>query len=179
MRGVTFSKLALETFFGAMIIYTPVYLHGALGFEWSELGIIFTIMLLPFIFLEYPAGELADRKLGEKEMMTLGFFFMGVSLLIMPFLAKSFIYWMLVLLASRIGAALVEIMTETYFFKKIDHEETGTLAIYRLTRPTGILLGATIGTLTLTIFSLEKIFFVLAVVIFLGMKETLSLKDTR
>lgn len=178
VRAGTLSRLALETFYGVMVIYTPIYLHQRLGFEWGELGVIFAVMLLPFVFLEYPAGELADRKWGEKEMMSVGFFLMGMALLSMPFLGKVFAAWMLVLFVSRVGAALVEIMTETYFFKKISASDTGMLAIFRLTRPLGILFGAAIGAGTLAIFSMEKIFIVLAFAIFFGMKETLSLKDT-
>jgi len=61
IRRVTLAKVVLETFFASMVIYTPIYLHSWLGFSWSELGIIFTVALLPFIFFEWPVGELADR----------------------------------------------------------------------------------------------------------------------
>ena len=178
IRAVSLAKLALETFYGVMVIYTPIYLHGTLGFEWSELGIIFTIMLLPFVVLEWPAGELADRFWGEKEMMSVGFFLMGIALLTMPFIPKAFVIWMLILLLSRIGASLVEITTESYFFKKIDAKDTGILAIFRLLRPVGIIFGAGIGAASLQFFTLEKIFFILAVVVFFGMREALYLRDT-
>ena len=178
IRAVSLAKLALETFYGVMVIYAPLYLHGELGFEWSELGIIFAIMLLPFVILEWPAGELADRFWGEKEMMSVGFFLMGVMLLVMPFLSKAFFTWMIILLVSRVGAALVEITTESYFFKKIDASDTGILAIFRILRPAGIMFGAAIGVLSINFFSIEKIFFVLALIVFFGMREALYLRDT-
>lgn len=178
IRAVSLAKLALETFYGVMVIYAPLYLHGNLGFEWAEIGIIFTIMLLPFIVLEWPAGELADRFWGEKEMMSVGFFLMGLALLVMPFLGKAFLAWMLVLLVSRVGAALVEITTESYFFKKISADDTGLLAIFRVLRPAGVMFGAAIGALSANLFSVEKIFFVLALVVFFGMREALYLRDT-
>ena len=179
VRAVTLAKLILETFFALMVIYTPLYLREVLHFEWSELGIIFAVALLPFVLFEWPAGELADRFFGEKEMMSLGFFITGTTLLVMPFLGKSFVAWLIILFLSRIGASLVEIMTESYFFKKIHATDTGFLGIFRLTRSISIILGATIGGMVLQVISFEKIFFIVAVLIFFGLKESLYLKDTR
>ncbi|MBI2086648.1 MAG: MFS transporter [Candidatus Zambryskibacteria bacterium] len=178
IRRVTLAKLVLEIFFTLMVIYTPLYLHNELGFAWRELGIIFTIMLLPFVIFEWPVGELADRFWGEKEMMSLGFFITGSALLIMPFLDKVFAAWLLILLLSRVGASIVEITTESYFFKQISASETGMLSIFRLVRPVGIILGALIGALTLQILAFTTIFFVVAFVIFLGIRESAYLKDT-
>ena len=161
-----------------MVIYTPIYLHSWLGFSWSELGIIFTVALLPFIFFEWPVGELADRFFGEKEIMSLGLFITGTSLLVMPFLGKVFFVWMIILFLSRVGASFIEITTESYFSKQIDASDTGLLSIFRLARPVSIVFGAALGAVSLNLFSFEKIFFVLAVVIFFGLKESLYLKDT-
>lgn len=179
VRAVTLAKLILETFFALMVIYTPLYLREVLHFDWAQLGIIFTVALLPFVLFEWPAGELADRFFGEKEMMSLGFFITGVTLLVMPFLSRSFSAWLIILFLSRVGASLVEIMTESYFFKKIHATDTGFLSIFRLTRSVSIAIGSVIGVLSLYFFSFEKIFFVVAVIIFLGLKESLYIKDTR
>lgn len=178
IRSVTLARLMLESFYGLMIIYTPIYLFRVLHFEWSELGIIFTVMLLPFILFDWLGGELADRFWGEKELMSVGFLITGFALLVMPFIGKMFWVWMLVLFISRVGASLVETMTETYFFKNVKAEETGLLSIFRLTRPAGVILGIVIGILTFNLLSFEIMFFVLAVIVFLGLRESFSLKDT-
>ncbi len=178
IRRVTLARLVLESFFAFMVIYVPIYLHAGLGFAWSELGIIFTVMLLPFVLFEWPAGELADRLWGEKEIMSAGFLITGISLLVMPFIGKMFWVWMAILFVSRIGASLIESMTEIYFFKRINAYDTGLISIFRLTRSASFALGAVVGALTLNFFSFEKIFLVMAVLIFFGLKESLSLKDT-
>lgn len=178
IRRVTLTRLVLESFYGLMIVYTPIYLYRVLGFEWSELGIIFTVMLLPFILFDWLGGELADRFFGEKELMSAGLLISGFSLLFMPFIGKAFWIWMAALFFSRVGASLVETMTETYFFKQVKADDTGLLSIFRLTRPAGSILGILIGILTISFFSFEKIFFALAVVVFFGLKESLSLQDT-
>jgi MFS family permease len=179
VRAVTLSRFILETFFAVMVIYTPVYLHTEMGFAWSELGIAFTIMLLPFVMFEWPAGELADRLWGEKELMSIGFFLMGTSLITMPFLSNNLTVWIVVLFISRVGASLVEVTTESYFFKKIKAHEIGFLSIFRLSRSVSTILGAFIGAATLYLFSFEKIFFAVAFVVLWGLYESLYLKDTR
>lgn len=179
IRRVTLVRLALEFFFAFMVIYTPIYLHSNLGFAWSELGIIFTVMLLPFVIFQWPAGELADRFLGEKEIMSVGFLITGASLLVMPFLGKAFFAWMIILFLSRVGASLIEIMTESYFFKHVGAEDTRLISIFRLTRPVSVVLAAIFGVVVFTFFSFDKMFYVLVVAVLWGLKESSSLKDTK
>lgn len=179
VRRVTIARGALEFFFTFMTIYTPLYLHGVLGFEWRVIGVMFAIMLLPFVLFQWPVGELADRFVGEKEFMITGFLIMGATLVFMPYLGATAAVWTTVLFLSRVGASLVEITTESFFFKHVDADDTGFLSIFRLTRPASIVLGAAVGALALNLFSFEKIFFVLAVVVFFGLKESLLIRDTR
>ena len=179
IRHVVICKTVLETFFAVMVIYVPIYLHSILGFAWTEIGIILAVALMPLVLLEWPAGFVADRFLGEKEIMGLGFFIAGTSLLIMPFMGKIFAAWMLLLLLSRVGASFIEITTEAYFFKHITAADTELLSIFRLSRPASIILATALASVSLYFFSMEKIFFVLAIVIFLGLIESLYLKDTR
>lgn len=178
VRRATLARLSLEFFYTFMTIYTPLYLSTIIGFNWTIIGIMFVIMLLPFILIQWPVGKLADYFIGEKEMMIVGFLIMGTTLLFMPYLGTSVIFWTITLFFSRIGAALIEITTDSYFFKHVSSDDTRILSIFRLTRPTSIILGAGLGALSLSLFSFDKIFFVLAVIIFFGLKESLLLRDT-
>jgi predicted MFS family arabinose efflux permease len=178
VRRATLARLSLEFFYTFMTIYTPLYLYSILGFNWTIIGIMFVIMLLPFILIQWPVGKLADYFIGEKEMMIVGFLIMGITLVFMPFLEASAIFWITALFFSRVGAALVEITSDSYFFKHVSPDDTRLLSIFRLTRPASIVLGAGLGALSLFFFSFEKIFFVLAVIIFFGLKESLLLRDT-
>ncbi len=51
----------LQFFFVWMVIYTPIYLHEFLKFNWTQIGIIFTIMLAPFVLFGLPIGILIDK----------------------------------------------------------------------------------------------------------------------
>jgi len=179
IRRVTLVRFVLNFFYALMTIFTPIYLRSVLGFEWSEIGIIFTIMLLPFVIFEWPMGELGDRYFGEKEIMTLGLFIMGTALLLMPFLDKNFTLWASVLFLSRIGASWVEISTESYFFKKVESNDTGLISIFRLTSPVSTVFGAFLGGLIIYLLPFNLIFFFIAFAVLLGMKESLFIHDTR
>jgi MFS family permease len=178
VRRTTLARLTLDTFFAFMIIYMPLYLNGVLGFEWSVIGIMFTIMLLPFVIFQWPVGEFADRFIGEKEFMIIGFLIIGMSLLLMPYLEATVLIWTLVLFLSRVGASFVEVTTESYFFKHVDASETGLLSIHRLTRPFSVVLASSVAIFALNLVSFEKIFFILAIIIFFGLKQALKLRDT-
>ena len=71
-------SLALEFFFALMVVYTSLRLLE-LGMSWSKIGIIFTIMLLPFVIFGYLVGLLADKDFGEKEMIILGLIIIMIS----------------------------------------------------------------------------------------------------
>jgi MFS family permease len=178
VRHATLARLVLEIFYALMVIYTPLYLHTIVGFEWRELGFMFTIMLLPFVIFEWPVGVIADRWIGEKEIMSAGFFITGIMLLIMPFIGFTFLLWTVALFMSRVGASFIEVTTESHFFKHVDSRDASLISIFRLTRPIGLILGSVIGILTFSLFSFEKIFFVIAIVLLFGLRESLYLKDT-
>lgn len=178
IRRVSLCSFVLELFFVFMVIYMPIYLHEIVGFEWKQIGVMFTIMLLPFVIFDWPVGQLADKKYGEKEIMTIGFFIIGSTLLTMPFLGNSIIVWTTILFLSRVGASFVEVTTESYFFKHVDSRDTGFISLYRLTRPLAIIIGAGVYALSILWFGYGPSFFLVALIVFLGLKQTLYLKDT-
>ena len=114
----------LGFFYTWMIIYTPIYLHEHLGFSWQTIGLIFTIMLLPFVLTETPLGKLADKKWGEKEILSLGFVVMALATAAMAFVnLPSAALWATLLFITRIGASAIEVMSDTYFFKKVQSSQ--------------------------------------------------------
>lgn len=179
VRRVTLCRFILEFFYALMTIFVPIYLHTLIGFNWTEIGVIFAIMLLPFIIFEWPAGELADKKFGEKEIMSLGFFIMLLSLVFMPYLDKNLIYWAIFLFISRIGAAFIEITTESYFFKQVGPEDSGLISIFRLSRSFGMILGAGVGGVVIALSPFSSIFWILVLSSIIGWRSSRRLVDTR
>ncbi len=178
IRRIILARFLLEFFYMFMIIYMPVYLHKIIGFSWPELSIMFSFMLLPFVILEWPAGKISDEWLGEKEMLSVGFLIIFTTLLITPFLGKSFVEWMALLFVSRIGASLVEISSESYFFKQINYKDTSIISSFRLTRPFAMILCSMIGGLSILLLPFSNVFWILAAFEILGLTQSLYLVDT-
>ena len=180
LRGIFGISFLLQFFFMLMVIYTPVYLHEYIGFGWNELGPIFSIMLIPFLLLEAPLGQIADKLLGEKELLVAGFSIMALATGSIYFLTgHSFVLWAGVLFLTRIGAACVEVMTETYFFKKIDGSDAAVVGLNRTVRPFAGVLGPLVATGFLAFISLPALFIALGALMLLGIPLALALKDTR
>ncbi len=173
-------SLVLRFFYALMVLYTPIYLHQQFGFSWQVLGVVFTVMLLPFVILQMPAGALADKYLGEKEIMATGFLIMMIFTGLIFFLQSTSIYvWAAVLFMTRVGASLVEVMQESYFFKHVDSEDMDLISLFRDLRPAGWLLGSLVSVAILQFLPVQFIFLFLAVVLLLALRPVLVLQDTK
>jgi MFS family permease len=172
-------NIILQTFYAWMTVYTPLYLHNHIGFNWAEISLIFTIMLIPFVLVEIPLGKIADKRLGEKEIMAIGFVIMGlatVCLILFPF--KNLIIWALMLFITRLGAAAAEIMIETYFFKKIDGKDPEMLSMFRITRPLSFFTAPVLTTIGLVYVSEPYLFVLLGATCLLTVIPILRIRDT-
>jgi MFS family permease len=136
--------------------------------------------LLPFIFIELPLGELADKRYGEKEIMSIGLIIIALSSALMSFVTDAnFILWTAILLTTRIGAAMIEIMTETYFFKKVAITRANITSAFRTVRPLANVVSPIVAIILLPIVSFKFIFTVLGLIMFVGLRYSLALEDTK
>lgn len=182
LAAVTFGHLLLYMFFVWAPFYTPIYLHTELGIPWSDLGWVFSIMLLPYILIQYPAGLLADRVFGDKELMFAGFILAGVSFAAVGLFTAStpLIVIISVLFVSRIGAALIEGMTEGHFFRRMSEKDVNAISVFRGIWPITELTAPIIGSAIL-IFGSFELFFILTggFIALAGAVSTLLIKDFR
>jgi len=179
-RGIFMSGFLLKIFFAWMVIYTPIYLHEYIGFNFEEIGIIFTIMMIPYILLEWPIGKLEDKFYGEKEILIAGFFVIAISTIFLYFIQiPNIIIWSIAMLLTRVGAALVEISTETYFFKKISSSDTDDISFWRILTPLGYLLAPLVALIFIKLFGMQSIFLCIGIFMLLGIMTSSTIKDTR
>ncbi len=180
LRSIFLVSFILQFFFTCMLIYTPLYLHEQLGFPWGDIGIILSVMLVPFLLIEGPFGRLADKLLGEKEMLVVGFVVMATATALMSFVTDtSFLTWAALLFMTRVGAALIEIMSETYFFKKIDSKDADIVSLQRSVRPFAGVVAPLLATALLPFIPLQYFFVILGGIVLLGLYPALALRDTR
>lgn len=174
-----FANIILQIFYSWMTVYSTLYLHKTMGFSWESIGIILTVMLLPFPLLQYPLGKLSDKKYGEKEIMVLGFALMGLSTMLLPFITvKSTLLWALALLVTRIGAAAAEVMLETYFFKTVSARDSAALGVFRITRPIATFLAPLVTIIGLYFTTESNLFFVIGIISLVALYPALTIKDT-
>lgn len=182
LRNIFSANFMLYFFYSWMTIYTPLYLYKNIGFTWGQIGIVFSIMLLPFVLIQFPLGRLADKKLGEKELLSLGFIIIAISTGVISFISgANMVLWAIILFITRIGASMIEVMCDTYFFKKIDNLDTNIISLYRINSPLAYILGPLLATImfSFTSFDIKYIFLVLGLFMFIGLRFSLAIKDTK
>ena len=168
----------LELFYAVMVIYSPVYLREVFGFSWSTIGIMFTIMLIPFAVIEYPLGRLADS-IGEKKLLTIGLLITTIAALLFSTVHGSALVMGAILLATRIGAATIEIMTQTYFFKEITESESSLVSLFRDLNPISYLIAAGVGGVLIQVLGFSLLFTLIAAVVAVGILIALKLHDIK
>ncbi len=180
IKIVLYTQFLLQFFYTWAIIYFPLYLASSLGFDWETISKIIAVGLFAFVIFEYPIGRLADEKIGEKEMMALGFVFLAISSACFSFLdTNSVLTWMILIFLTRVGASLVEVTSESYFFKKVRGNDSNLISLFRLTRPLANLAGAILGSVVLLFLPFNLIFVVLGIIMVTGIFVTTKLTDTR
>jgi MFS family permease len=168
----------LHMFYGWTVIYIPIYLINHIGFNWSEVGIILSIMLLPFIIFQIPIGKIEDKYHDEKYILIAGFCIMAFSFMLIPFISeKSIVLWSAILFISRIGASFVEVSSESYFFKHISPTNAGYISIFRTTRALPYLITPVLVGIIVAYLDIKYSFFLAGLIMLIGVRYTLQIKE--
>lgn len=180
LRHILVIDFLLNFFYAVMVIYMPIYLHNHLQISWQEIGLIFSFMLLPFVILELPLGKISDKWLGEKEVLIGGLIIISLSTVVCAIInAPIWWLWAGLLFLTRVGAASIEIMKESYLFKKIQLDETGIVALSRINVPLAYLVGPIFASAILYFWAIPYLFLALGLVITIGLKFAWELEDTK
>ncbi|KKT22254.1 MAG: Major facilitator superfamily (MFS) protein [Candidatus Nomurabacteria bacterium GW2011_GWF2_43_8] len=135
----------LQFFYCWMVVYTPIYLYAHLGFSWKEIGLMFAIMLLPFILVPFRAGKYAD-KIGERKILMFGFAVAALATFSLFFVREHSLWvWAILLFTTRVGAATIEVMSDAYFFKHIKSENDEFVGVYRSASPIAYIIGPVVA----------------------------------
>lgn len=180
IRNILCVDFLLNLFYSIMVVYTAIYLEQTIGLNKENIGIIFTAMLLPFVLFEFPLGKLADKYLGEKEILSAGFVIIGLATISISFTNVATVWlWAFILFMTRTGASAIEIMKETYLFKKITEDDTDILSISRNMQPISYIIGPLSVSIFITFFDLKYIFLALGLIMLFGLRYSLVLTDTK
>jgi MFS family permease len=180
LRRIFSANFILRIFYAVMVVYMGLYLHTVIAMPWEKIGIVFTVMLLPFALIEYPLGRIADTLLGEKEILIGGFILTAFATALLSWIqSDSVLAWSIVLLCTRIGASAVEIMTEVYFFKHVTQEDVELVSLYRIVEPAAYFVAPLLFSLLLSLIDMRFIFLTLGVIVLFGIWPAVQLRDTK
>lgn len=169
----------LEFFYVIMIIYTPILLLSR-GFDWAQIGFIFTVMLIPFVLVQYPLGVMADKRWGEKELLCIALIILAFSSIAVGVIqSMSIVVWASLLFLTRLGAATIEVLRDSYFYKQVGPTDTDIVAFFRTARPTADITAAGISLLVLSFFSVHSLFYLVGAVAFGAYFAAAALEDSQ
>jgi MFS family permease len=149
-----------------------------MDFSWKEIGMIFAIMLLPFSIITFPLGKYAD-KMGERKILMFGFAIASLGTLALFFIGQHSIWmWAFWLFITRVGAASIEIMSDTYFFRHIAPENDEYVGVYRSAAPISYILGPLLAFVVFSFVpSFNFIFLVLGMIMLFGVYLSGTIKN--
>jgi hypothetical protein len=87
--------------------------------------------------------------------------------------------WAVIMFTTRVGAALVEVTTESYFFKQTKSSDAQIISFFRITRPLAYVLGAIVASLSLLFVPFNLLFVVFAALMIPAMFCAMYIQDTR
>ncbi len=179
LRRIYSISFAMEFFYALMIVYMPLHLLS-LGITWEQIGVLFTIMLVPFVLVQYPLGLIADKRYGEKELL--------ISSLAIAFFATyaltkihtpDILLIGILLFMTRVGIAGVEVLRDSFFYKQVEADDTDLIAFFRTTRSLANISATVIVLPLFVFFPLSSFLYAATLVLFLGFIESWTLTDTK
>lgn len=180
MRRVSLINLTLRFFFAVMVVYVPLYLIQVVGFSIKEMGGLLSIMLLAFVFFETPFGKLSDKPGNERRILLGGIVTMAcMTILVGTISTDSFLIWATVLFMSRVGAAMLDVGSESIFFRHTDSSDAGAIELFRLLRPFAYILATLVGAVVIYFSNFQTLFIVLSAIVLLGLTPVEQLTATR
>ena len=179
MFAITMINFILQFFFAWMVVYIPIYLFQHIGLGWAQLGIIFTVMLSPFVIFSLPIGILIDKyHFNKRNLLYIGFIIISVStFLIAGITTKKILPWAVVLFATRVGASIIETTSEIYFFTQIKEEEAYLLSVFRDMTPVAYIIAPILGTIIFIFLPFKYLFIILSLILLTGLYYIPRLKQ--
>ncbi len=170
----------MQFFFAWMVIYAPLYLTEYIGLSWKTTATMFTCMLVPFVLLQYPAGKIADRiRHGERTLLIFATMIGGCATIIFATLGKApALYLGIALVCTRVGASIMEVICDSYFFKQVTEDDAESVSFYRTMTPLAYLIAPLLGVITLSFTTLQGLFMILGTIMLCGTILSIRLDTT-
>lgn len=178
MAAIIIINFLLQFFYAWMVVYTPIYLFKHIGLNWEQIGVIFTIMLSPFVIFGLPVGILIDKyHIKKRTLLYIGFVITIISTFLISIITvPDIVIWSIILFLTRTGASIVETTSEIYVFTHIKEEDTYMLSIFRDMSPLSYIIAPVFATVVFLYLPFNYLFLVLSVILLAGLYYIPKLK---
>ncbi len=164
-RRIVTLYFVIQFFFAWMVLYMTPYL-SSLGFSLGTIGIILSVMLLPFVLFQYFTGKIADRLNNERTLIVIGFLIAGVATLLLALpISPTAAVFAGILFLTRVGASIIEVACESAFFKSVTEHDTALISTLRMTLPLAYIIAPLLGALILSFTSVPNLYFILGLIL--------------
>ena len=103
---------------------------------------------------------------------------MGISTATIALIhGNNFIIWTIILFITRIGAAMVEVMNDTYFFKNVTDKNLNVINLYRTVTPIAYIIAPIATAFLMFFFPLGNIFLILGLFMIFGLRYSLAIRS--
>ncbi|MBC7981888.1 MFS transporter, partial [Candidatus Parcubacteria bacterium] len=139
-RKAFIAQSILRLYYGIITVLLPIYLHSIFLFDWDKIGLILAAMTAPFVLIQIPFGNMEDAQHNEKGLFKIGLaitcIFTIMTLFISPAMEQntSFLLISASLFFAHIGCSLIEISTESMFYKHVTERDYTALLMFRMAR---------------------------------------------
>ena len=86
---------------------------------------------------------------------------------------------MILLFITRIGAALLEVMRDSYFYKRIDCDDVDLIDFFRSSVAVAFIVSTAIASLLLIFFPVRSVFLLVALAVFSAILPAAMLQDNK
>lgn len=134
------TQTVLHLYYGVTGVLLPIYLYTYFGFDWSKIGLLIAITMMPFMLIQIPFGNIEDKRHNEKFLFYLGILIAVVCTVAALFVSPTtvpetgFLLLTTFLFLSRVGCSLIEISTESMFYKHVTEKDEFALLMFRAGR---------------------------------------------
>ena len=146
-RNSFITQSTLHLYYGTTGILLPIYLHQYYNFEWNHIGILLAVITTPFVLVQIPFGKLEDRTHNDKQIFIWGIFIaicFTIAAALVPQgleIEASFLLLTTLLFISRVGCSMIEISSESMFYKHVTERDEFALLAFRAGRLVPYALG--------------------------------------
>ncbi len=175
-----FLQFILWFFYAFDWSFLLIYFHQNLFLSWEYIGMIVSMYNIPYLLFDYVFGRLVDKVRTKEYLflniglligvcgMFLSYFYVGTALLV----------WMGIVLLTRFGIALFELMINTRFYRLVDAKDVNQISMFSMFTVSGGLACSIVGAVLLHFATLHTFILFVALALAASLIITMRMRKT-